>query len=61
VIKNLQVAKKASVLRRRKSRTKMEGQANNISASQTIGDPSNQSQNDNEDYVFYVEDNKFGE
>ena len=34
--------------------------ANNISASQTI-DPSNQNQNDNDDYVFYVEDNKFGE
>ena len=58
VIKIFQVAKKASVLRRRKSRSKMD--ANNISASQTI-DPSNQNQNDNDDYVFYVEDNKFGE
>ena len=35
-------------------------EANNISASQTIGDPSNQNQNDNDDYVYYVEDNKFG-
>ncbi len=56
VIATFKVAKKASVLRRRKSRSKMEVSGNNISASQTI-DPT---QTDNEEFVFYVEDNKFG-
>ena len=52
------VAKKASVLRRRKSRYKLDVQGNNISASQVL-EPTNG--NENEDFGYYVEDNKYGE
>ncbi len=53
------VAKKASVLRRRKSRSKMDVQGNPVSSNPNINDPSNAAQNENDDYVFYVEDNKY--
>ena len=37
----------------------MDVQGNPISSNQNINDPSNAAQNENDDYVFYVEDNKY--
>ena len=37
----------------------MDVQGNPISSNQNINDPSNAAQNENDDYVFYVEDSKY--
>ena len=57
----LQVAKKASVLRRRKSKLKLDGQILSLSQTNVSGNqPQESSNGEKDDTLYYIEENKAG-